>query len=60
MASNPIDLQPSSMVVLEEEVFIADHYNFRAQSTKHRHRCFSRAVDVRTRDTMEAWSENVG
>ena len=28
MASNPDDLQPPSMVVSEEEVFIADHYNF--------------------------------
>ena len=44
----------------KEEVFVADHYNFRAKSTKHRHRCFSRAIDARNGDTMEAWSENVG
>jgi len=48
------------MVVLEEEVFIAGHYNFRAQSTRYRHRCFSLAIDARNGDTMEAWSENMG
>ena len=58
--SNPVDLQPPSMVVLEEEVFIADHYNFRAQSTRYRDRCFSRAIDASNGDTMEARSENVG
>ena len=60
MASYHVDRQPPSMVVSEEEVFVADHYNFRAQSTRYRHRCFSRAVDARNGDTMEEWSENVG
>jgi len=60
MASYPIDLQPPNMVVSEEKVLVADHYNIRAESTKHRHRCFSEAVDTRNKDTMEAWSGNVG
>jgi len=60
MASYPVDLQPPSMVVSEEKVFVADHYNIRAESTKHRYRCFSGAVDKRNNDTMEAWSGNVG
>ena len=60
MASYPVDLQPPSMVVLEEEVFVADHYNFSAQITSNQHRYFSQAVDARNGDTMEAWSENMG
>jgi len=60
MASYPIDLQPPNMVVSEEKVLVADHYNIRAESTKHRHRCFSGAVDTRNNDTMEEWSGNVG
>ena len=63
MASYPIDLQPPSMAVSEEKVFVADHYNIRAKSTRHRHRCFSRDVDARNGDTMEhrveMWDELV-
>ena len=60
MASYPVDLRHPNMVVSEEKVFVAHHYNIRAESTSHRHRCFSRAVDTRNKDTMEAWSGNVG
>ena len=60
MAGSPIDLQPPSMAVSEEKVFVADHYNIRAESTKHRHRCFSVVVDSRNNNTMESWSGNVG
>jgi hypothetical protein len=31
MASHPINLQPPYMVLLEEKVFMADHYNIRAK-----------------------------
>jgi len=60
MASYPVDLQPPNMVVSEEKVFVVDHYNIRAKSTRHRHRCFSGAVDTSNKDTMEAWTGNVG
>jgi hypothetical protein len=60
MASHPINLQPPYMVLLEEKVFMADHYNIRAKSYRHRHRYFSRAIDARKGYTMEAWSQNVG
>ena len=60
MASYPIHLHPPKMVVSEEKVLVADHYNIRAERTKHRHRCFSGVVDTRNNDTMEAWSGNVG
>ena len=60
MASYPIDLQPPNMVVPEEKVLVADHYNIRAESNRHRHRCFSGDVNTRNKDTMEAWSGNVG
>ena len=60
MASYPIDLQPPNMVVSEEKVLVAYDYNIRVESTMHRHRCFSGAVDTRNNDTMEAWSGYVG
>ena len=60
MASYPVDLQPPSMVVSEEKVFVADHYNLGPKAPGIDIDVFSRAVDARNGDTVEVWSANVG
>jgi hypothetical protein len=62
MASNPVDLKPPSMVVSEEEVFITDHYNLRAQSSRYRHRCFleplMQVMETLWKHAVKMWDEH--
>ena len=63
MASYPIDLQPPNMVVLEEKVFVDDHYNIRAESTRHRIEVFLEPLiqEIKTlwKHGVEMWAELV-